>query len=113
MNDKPNHIELLLENAADYGKTSFELLKLKALDKSSDVVSSIVPIIIVFVLIMSFFFFVSFGFAFWFGELFGKVYYGFFIVAAFYGIVGFIIHFCFRKRLKRLICNYIIKITLN
>ena len=113
MNDKPNHIELLLENVADYGETSFELLKLKALDKSSDIVSTIVPVLIVFVLVTLFFCFASVSVALWLGELLNKVYYGFSVIAAFYGIVGFVIHFCFRKRLKRFICNYIIKITLN
>jgi len=37
-------IEALLEKVSDYGVTSFELVKLKALDKTSDAVSSLIPI---------------------------------------------------------------------
>ena len=37
MEDNAKLIESLLERAVEYGKTSLELVKLKALDKTSDV----------------------------------------------------------------------------
>jgi hypothetical protein len=113
MQDNPNHIELLLETAAEYSKTSFELIKLKTLDKVSDVVSTIIPLVVVLLILSSFMLFCSLGIAFWLGEMLEKVYYGFLVVAAFYGLVAFILHFILRKWLKRKICNYIIKLALN
>jgi hypothetical protein len=49
MEENKKLIESLLEKATEYGKTSFELVKLKALDKTSDVVSSFIPHSVVFI----------------------------------------------------------------
>jgi hypothetical protein len=46
LEENANLLESLLEKTADYGKTSFELLKLKALDKSSDIISTIIPVLL-------------------------------------------------------------------
>jgi hypothetical protein len=109
MEDNEKLIESLLERAADYGKTTFELVKLKALDKTSEVVSSLVPHSFVFVLIALFMLFLNLGLAFWLGEILGKTFYGFLVVAAFYGFIGIVIHFFMNKWLKKLVFNYIIK----
>ncbi len=50
MEDNTRLLESLLERASEYVKTSLELVKLKALDKTTDVVSSLVPHSVVFVL---------------------------------------------------------------
>jgi hypothetical protein len=113
MEDNAKLIESLLERAADYGKTSYELVKLKALDKTSDVVSSVVPHSVVLIIIVSFLLFLNLGLAFWLGELLGKTYFGFFVVAAFYGITAVVLHFFMHKWLKKVICNYIIKNVLK
>ena len=47
MKEKENILEPLWERAEDYGKTSLELLKLKSIDKTSDVVSTILPYAVV------------------------------------------------------------------
>ena len=113
MEDNAKLIESLLERAAEYGKTSYELIKLKAVDKTTDVVSSFIPNSVVFVLIVSFMIFFNLGLAFWLGEIFGRIYFGFFVVAAFYGIIAIVLHFFMHNRLKRIISNYIIKKLLN
>ena len=113
MEDNAKLIESLLEKATEYGKTSFELFKLKGLDKISDVVSSIIPQFVVFILIGSFMFFLNLGLAFWLGEILGKVFLGFFVVAAFYGIIGIIIHFFMHNWFKKIVCNYFIKQVLK
>jgi fatty acid desaturase len=113
MEDKAKLVESLLERATDYGNTSFELVKLKALDKTSDVVSSFIPHTVVFLLIASMMFFLNLGIAFWLGEILGNTCFGFFVVAAFYGIIGIVIHSFMHKRLKKRIGNYIIKQVLN
>jgi hypothetical protein len=113
MEDNATLIESLLERAIEYGKTSFELAKLKTVDKTSDAVSTILPNVVVFVLIASFLLFVNIGLAFWLGEILGKTYYGFFVVAAFYGILVIVISIFMHKWLKKIIRNYFIKQVLN
>lgn len=103
----------LAERVADYGTSGFELLKLKALDKSSDIVSSYLSFSVVCWVIASFFLFLNLGMAFWLGEILGKVYFGFFVVAAFYSIIGLVVHFLMRKWLKKRFRNCIIKQVLK
>jgi hypothetical protein len=57
--------------------------------------------------------FLNLGLGFWLGEILGKIYFGFFVVAAFYGIIGIILHFFMHKSIKKLISNYIIKHVLK
>jgi hypothetical protein len=102
-------IESLIERAADYGKTSYDLVRLKTLDKTSDVASSLIPHSIVFILLASFMLFVNFGLAFWLGNILGNTYYGLFVVAGFYLITALVIHFFFHKSIKNRIWNYIIR----
>ena len=47
------------------------------------------------------------------GEWFGKSYYGFFIVAAFYLLAGIVLHFFLHKWIKELISAVIIKQALQ
>jgi hypothetical protein len=109
MEEKANLLELLLERATDYGKTSVELVKLKAIDKAADLVSSVIPLSVFILLISIFLLFLNLGIAFWLGEILGKVFYGFFIVAAFYIITGLIIRVFLNKWIKRLVGDYFIK----
>jgi fatty acid desaturase len=109
MEDNAKQIESLLEKAAEYGKASYELVKLKALDKTSDAVSSFIPHSFVFVLIVSFLLFFNLGLAFWLGEILGRTCFGFFVIAAFYALAGIVMHFFMHKWLKKTIGNYFIK----
>ena len=109
MEDKNNLLDSLLESATDYGITSFELIKLKALDKSTDIISSLIPISFFILLIASFLLFLNLGIAFWLGELLGKLFYGFFLVAGFYILAGIIIRFFLFNWIKKLVGNYFVK----
>lgn len=109
MEDNTKLIESLFERATEYTKTSYELAKLKALDKTSDAVSSLVPHFVSHVLFVSFMLFLSLGLSLWLGEILGKIYFGFFVVAAFYCIVFLVFYFFMRKWLKKIAGNYIIK----
>lgn len=113
MEENKKIIEALLERTIEYGKTSFELAKLKAIDKTADVVSSFIPHSVVFVLVASFMIFLNLGLAFWLGKIFGEIYYGFFVVAAFYIVTGILFHVLIHKKMKKYICNSIIKKVLN
>ncbi len=113
MENNPNIIESLYERVVEYGKTSYELIKLKAVDKTSDIGSSFVPHSVVFYFLLTFVIFLSIGFALWIGELLNQMSYGFFIVAGFHGVIGIVFHFFMHKPLKKLISNYIIKMLLK
>ncbi len=106
-------IASLFETANEYGKTSFELLKLKSLEKASDVISSLIPNAVVFVLFASFMLFFNLGLAFWLGSILSSVSFGFFIVAAAYALLLLVLHFFLHKRLKKRIYNSIIKMVLK
>jgi fatty acid desaturase len=113
MEDNAKLIKSLLEKVTEYGKTSLELAKLRALDKTSDVVSSLLPQLFIILLIATFMLLLSVGLAVWLGEILGKIYFGFFLVAAFYGLAGIIIHFFMHKWLKKMIRNNFIKQVLK
>ncbi|MDP3435197.1 MAG: hypothetical protein Q8T04_19835 [Bacteroidota bacterium] len=113
MEENINIFETLFASATDYSKTGFELVKLKALDKFSDVASSLISHYVVLIVIASFTLFVSLGLAFWLGEILGKIYFGFFAVAVLYGILGLVINFLFHKTLKRIVADYLIKKVLK
>lgn len=113
MEDTTKLMESLLERAVEYGKTSFELAKLKALDKTTDVISTTIPHTVVLILIASFLLFFNLGLSFWLGEILGNIYFGFFVVAAFYGVSAIVLHFFMHKWLKKHIGNYFIKQVLK
>jgi hypothetical protein len=113
MEENIKSIESLLERAVELGETSYELVKLKALEKTSDAVSSIIPHSLVLFLIASFLLFFNVGLSFWLGEILGNTFFGFFVVAGFYGLLGIVIHFFMHKPLKKRISNYIIKQALK
>jgi hypothetical protein len=109
MEDLTDIFESFLEKAKEYSKTSIELLKLKALEKTSGVISSIISRIAVIIFIFMFFLLGNIGISLWLGEILGKSWYGFLSVAAFYGIVGVVLYFFLHKSLKKLVGNFIIK----
>jgi hypothetical protein len=113
MEDSSNVFDSLLEKASEYGKTSYELVKLKTVDRTSDVVSSFIPHTIVFVLIATFVLFLNVGVAMWLGDILGKIFYGFFVVSAFYIIAGLVVHFFMHNWLKRVITDYFVKQVLK
>lgn len=103
----------LIDNAEEYGRTSIELLKLKTLDIGSGLLSTWISRLIIAIFVLMFLFMLNIGVALWLGDLLGKVSYGFFIVAAFYGIIGLILYFPLGKYIKGRISDYIIKQSLK
>jgi ABC-type uncharacterized transport system fused permease/ATPase subunit len=113
MEENIKMIKSLLENTAEYGKTSLKLIKLKALDKTSDVVSSLVPRLVVVIIFGSSLLFLSLGLAFWLGEILGNNSVGFYVIAAFYVMVGIIFQLFLNKWLKKLVSNNFLKQVLK
>jgi hypothetical protein len=113
MEDDVNRFEKLFERLADYGKTSIELAKLTAVRETTNIVSSWVPHAIVLVFVASCLMFITVGLALWIGEAVENIYYGFFIVAGFYGIMAFVLHFFFRNWIKKAFRQFFINQILN
>jgi hypothetical protein len=101
-------VELLFERTEDYSKTSFELAKLKALKTTIDVATSVTSRLSVIVMVALFVLVFNVGVALFLGDLLGKSYYGFFIVAAFYLLVALILHFFLHQWIKKPVSNLII-----
>ncbi len=113
METQSNTIEALVERAGQYGKTSIELYRLKAIDKSAEVVSSFATKLAVIVFFTLFFLILNVGIALWIGDMLGKTYFGFFIVAGFYAIAGTLLYTYRDKWIKAPVRNSIILHALN
>jgi hypothetical protein len=109
MNNKESPVEMLFEKAEDYGKTSIELLKLNAIDKFADLVSSLATQLAIAIFVILFVITINIGIALWMGELLGKSYYGFFVIAAFYTLVGTVVYTFRHSWVKAPINNSIIR----
>ncbi|MBK8703076.1 MAG: hypothetical protein IPN33_05330 [Saprospiraceae bacterium] len=113
METPPTLIESLWERVEEYSKTTYELSKLKALETTTIVVSSLVARMSVVFIFSLFILILNIGIAFLLGDLLGKMYYGFFIVATFYLIAGIILHFFLLKWIKKPISDLIIDQALH
>ena len=109
MEPQSSLIESLVERVEAYGKSTFELSKLKVLETTTHVASSFVSRLSVIIVMFLFALVLNIGIALLLGDLLGKLYYGFFIVAAFYFVAGMLLHFFLRKRVKKAVSNLIIK----
>jgi Zn-dependent protease with chaperone function len=106
-------IESLLAKTEVYGKTSIELFKLKALDQLSTYMSSIASRLAVISIFSLFIIILNLGIALLIGEMLGKLYYGFFILAAFYFLVTILLYVFLEKWIKEPVANWIIGLVLN
>lgn len=113
MEDKTRIVDELLDRATQYGKAELELAKLKALSKGSEIVSATVPGLLIMILVSFFMLFLNLGIAFWAGGLLGNLFFGFFAVAAFYGIIALIFKLFIHEWLKRKVGDYIIRRVLK
>ena len=113
MENKVNLIESLFESTIEYGKSSLELAKLKAMHKTSEIASSALPHLVVVGVVFFFVLFISFGLALWLGTILENVFYGFFIIGAFYGFTGLLMHFFMHKWMKRKFGDFIVKQLFN
>jgi hypothetical protein len=113
MNQQTGLIEELIEKVEQYGKTTIELLKLKTLDKSSDVISNLISWLIVVIFAVLFFLILNIGLALWIGEIMGKSYYGFFVISGFYALLALIFGIFRKQLIKNPVNNSIIEQVLE
>src|SRR6478736_37710 len=101
METQAHSFESLFGRAGEYFETRVELMKLKSIDKSSDIISSAISRLAIIVTILI----LTIGLALLIGEQVGKSYYGFFIVGGFYIFIAFIGYLVRNRLLKTPIAN--------
>jgi hypothetical protein len=107
--ETPAHvIEGLFEKIETYSTSSYEIAKLRSLETTTLVASSVVSRLAVIIVFTLFVLFVNIGIAFLLGDLLGRYYIGFLIVSGFYLIAGIVLHFFLYKWIKKPLSNFII-----
>lgn len=101
-------VEALYERAETYGKTTIELSKLRVLETTTQVVTTLISRVSVILMLAMSALVLNIGIALWLGEILGKIYYGFFVVAAFYLIVGIVLYFFLHNWIKKPLSETII-----
>jgi apolipoprotein N-acyltransferase len=112
MQTKEQTIEAVVIKIEAYVKTNLELVKLQAVEKTADITSKLISRTFFFIAFSFFALFINIGLSFWLGEILGKDYYGFAIVAGFYLLLSFVLMFLHRS----IICtikNHLINQILN
>ncbi len=106
-------IETLYEKSEQYAKTAIQLAKLKSLDTSTIVVTEMISRLSVIVVMSLFVLVLNIGIAIYLGEVLGKIYYGFFIIAGFYLLCGIMLHLFLQKWIQKPLSDFIIKKVLQ
>lgn len=108
MESTASHIEALYKKAKTYTETSIELYKLNAIDKTADVVSSIVYWLALGSIVVVFLLFINIGISLYIGKLLEATYLGFLIVSSFYLVLGILLYIFNDKLIDRPITNLVI-----
>lgn len=101
-------IKSLIDKSKDYLDTKIELTKLKTIDKSADVLSTVVVMVSMLFISVLLILFISLGLALLIGKWLGAYHYGFFVMAAFYAITLLVIYVKREKWIKTPIANELI-----
>jgi hypothetical protein len=112
MEANPGPIELLIMRIEQYNKASLQLLKLKYVDKTADVVSTGFSRLVQVIALVFFVLTLTIAVSFWLGELLGQTYYGFLVVSSVYAVIGIILFLC-HPFIKTHVGNSVIKKMLN
>ena len=109
MENKPTNLEELFEKFREYADTRINLFKLKGVQKISGFMSSLIASVVLVILLCTVLLCITIGLALLIGELLGHTYLGFFIVGAFYLIIGLVFYSMRGKLIKTPISNKLIK----
>ncbi len=109
MENKPTNVEELFQKLKDYADTRLDLLKLKSINRVSGFVSSIFTLVVLVLILFAVLFCISIGLALVIGAWVGQAYWGFFIGAALYLIIGLVLYSARDKIIKTPVSNKLIK----
>lgn len=105
--------DLLFDKVEKYTNTSIDLIKLNAVEKSADVLSTLTSSIVVFIIFAMFTLFVNIGLGLFIGKMLNEYYLGFLIVSSFYLIIGVLVYYKRNELMKTPLSNMIIIKLLN
>lgn len=108
MENSTTTIEKLFEKAENYSKTTLELCKYKAVNKSVSVFSNLAVKMALAIVVGSCLLFVNIGLAFWIGQELESSYCGFFVVAFFYMCLAILLYIFREEWVKTPVSDYII-----
>jgi uncharacterized protein YqhQ len=101
-------IKTLIDKSKDYLETKIELTRLKTIDKSADVLSTVVVTVSILFISFILILFISLALALYLGRVLGAYHYGFFIMGGVYAIILLIIYLKRQKWIKTPIANELI-----
>lgn len=108
MDNIATNVELLYDKAKKYVDTSIDLLRLNAVDKTADVMSSLIARIIIVMIVAMFTLFINIGISLYIGKLIGAYYLGFVIISTFYLLLAILLYFYSNRFIKIPLTNLII-----
>ncbi|MBK9105661.1 MAG: hypothetical protein IPL92_14110 [Saprospiraceae bacterium] len=112
--DSPvTEVEELFERLETYSKTTFELAKLKSLEVTTMIVTSLLSKLMVAVAAALFLIVFNIGLSIYLGELLGKPYYGYFLVAMIDLLLAVLLHLFFQPLISKSLGQTIIKQALQ
>jgi ABC-type multidrug transport system permease subunit len=101
-------IKSLIDKSKDYLDTKIELTKLKTIDKSADILSSVIVLISMILISFLLILFISIAVAMMVGRALGGFEYGFFIIGGLYAVLLLMIYIQREKWIKTPIANGLI-----
>ncbi len=107
MDNKDVAIKSLVDSVEEYSKTSFDLLKLKYVEKKADLTSSFLTKLIFVVVLSLLAININIAVALWLGTFFSKSFYGFLVVSSFYALLSLVL-FLTHKLIKTKVNDSII-----
>ena len=102
-------VDTLFDRVKEFGIAYAELLKLKAIDLASEILSTILPDIFFSALIVIVLLFINLALAFWLGEVTGRLYMGFLLVGVVYLVIGLVSRLLMRGWFRKKIGNYFVR----
>ena len=101
-------IKTLIDKSKDYLETKIELTRLKTIDKSADVLSTVVVTVSMLFVSFLLILFISLAVALFLDKMLDAYHYGFFIMSGFYAIILLLIYVKREKWIKTPIANELI-----
>ncbi len=101
-------IKTLIDKSKDYLETKFELVRLKTIDKSADILSAVVVMVSMIFIGSLVIILISIGLSLLIGGLLGAYHYGFFIMGGFYAVILLVMFVQRHKWIKTPIANGLI-----
>ncbi len=110
---KTHSIESLFKRTGDYVETRIDLMKLQAVNKTSEVTSSLVSNFILLLLGIITIMLLSTGLAYYIGQVLGGIHYGFFIIGGVYLLLAVLLYTFRKDWLKTPVQDKMIREMLN